>query len=195
MTDSPRRLRVGDRETISPRGKKQIWCTDFSLDGLHHRQSLKTRTQKIAVQRAVRLGAELGCGKHVVHHPAGRTTVRQSVADYLAYLETEGRARKTVVRYCGELTALCDFLEAHRASWLAQTRTARHPANGPGLYGHEGRSIPTVTPHGRGSPGRLDDDPAGRRSQDQATGARPDPLTSQGAAAATPRDVLALVFH
>ena len=120
MTDSPRRLRVGDRVTIAPRGKKQIWCAEFSRDGVHHRQSLKTRNQKIAVQRAVKLDAELGSGKHPLPNPAGRTTVRQAVEDYLAYLETEGRARKTVVRYRGELTALCDFLEAHRASRLVQ---------------------------------------------------------------------------
>ena len=116
MTDSPRRIRVGDRVAIYPRGKNKTWCADYWLDGARHRESMKTRNQKVAVRRAVKLDGDLISGKHPSSKSVGTATVRQAAADYLDYLETEGRARKTVVRYRGELNALCDFFESHRAA-------------------------------------------------------------------------------
>ena len=113
MTDRPERLRVGDRVTIDPRGKKKTWCADFWFDGKHHRRSLETCSRKVAVRRAVRLDADLLSGKYQAQRPATAATVRQAVEDYLAYLRTEGRARKTLTRYQGELYALRDFLERH----------------------------------------------------------------------------------
>jgi integrase len=106
--------------TIFARGKKKIWCADFWFEGKHHRQSLGTRSRKQAVRRAVRLDADLLSGKYQAQRPAASTTVRQAVENYLAYLRTEGRARKTLVRYQGELYALRDFLERHQATRLAQ---------------------------------------------------------------------------
>jgi len=121
MADSPDRIRVGDHVTIYPRGKKQTWCADFWRDGIHCRQSLKTANKKIALQRALYLEAQLAGGTFQKAPPA--ITVRQAVADYLAFLETEQRARKTLVKYRGILTVLVDFLAEHNATRLSQFTT------------------------------------------------------------------------
>lgn len=57
--DESRRIRVGDRVVIYPRGKRGIWCADFWWDGQHQRQSLKTHNKKTAIDRATKLAASL----------------------------------------------------------------------------------------------------------------------------------------
>jgi hypothetical protein len=42
------KIRVRDRVTIYPRGKKGIYCADFWHQGKHRRSSLKTRNRKVA---------------------------------------------------------------------------------------------------------------------------------------------------
>jgi integrase len=118
MTDRPDRVRVGDRVAIYPRGKRRIWCAEFWRDGGHCRQSLRTANKKVALQRARKLEVELDAG--VYHKPPPPATVRQAADDYLAFLETEGRARKTLVKYRGILDTLVGFLSGHRATRLAQ---------------------------------------------------------------------------
>lgn len=120
MSKPPRRIRVGDRVTIYPRGKQKIYVADFWHDGRHKRLSLGTRNLKVATQRAVRLDADLAAG--VFKAPPPPTTIRQAVADYLSFLKIEGRARKTIVRYDGELSKLRDFLEALRVTQLGQIK-------------------------------------------------------------------------
>ena len=46
MTDKADRIRVGDRVSIYPRGKKKIWCADFWRDGKHCRMSLETANKR-----------------------------------------------------------------------------------------------------------------------------------------------------
>jgi integrase len=146
MTNNSKRIRVGDRVTIYPRGKKKIWCADFWFDGQHHRESLETGNKKVALRRAVKLDGDLVSGKYQSQRPAEAVTVRQAVEDYLAYLATEGRARKTLVRYRGELSALRDFLEGHKATRLAQVtplqfdkfRAERRKDHCPRTLYHEG---------------------------------------------------------
>ncbi len=123
MNENDRRIPIGDRVKIHRRGKKGIWCADFWFEGKHRRQSLETRNQKEAIRRAVKLDADLISGKFQVNRPSPTATLRQSIEDYASFLRTEGRARKTLVRYQGELCAFRDFLEANRAPRLAQITT------------------------------------------------------------------------
>jgi integrase len=118
MHDGPDRVRVGDRLTIYPRGKKRIWCADFWRDGRHCRQSLRTRAKKVALQRALKLDAELAAGTY--HQPPPPVTVRQAAGDYLSYLQAENRAPKTLVKYRGILDTLVAFVESQRATRLGQ---------------------------------------------------------------------------
>jgi integrase len=118
MTDHPDRIRVGERVSIYPRGKKNIWCADFWRDGRHCRQSLKTANKKLALQRAMRLELELAAG--TFQPPPPPVTVRQAVEEYLAFLETERRAPRTLVKYRGILERLVAFLDERRVTRLAQ---------------------------------------------------------------------------
>jgi integrase len=115
-------IRVGDRVTIYPRGKKGTYCADFWHNNKHHRQSLKTRNRKVAEQRAVQLANTLIEGTFKAPPPV--MTIRQAVDLYIRYLETEGRARKTVVRYRGELFAFRDYLEGRHVARLGQLTVA-----------------------------------------------------------------------
>lgn len=62
MAERPDRVRVGDRVTIYPRGKKKTWCADFWREGLHCRQSLGTANKKVALRRAMKLEGVPGGG-------------------------------------------------------------------------------------------------------------------------------------
>jgi integrase len=118
MTDPPGRRRVGERVTIYPRGRKQIWCADFWHDGRHGRQSLRTRDRKVALRRAVQLELDLAAG--TFRQPPPPVTTRQAADDYLAFLRTEGRAPRTLVKYRGILAGLVAFLAGRHATRLAQ---------------------------------------------------------------------------
>ncbi|HVK07872.1 MAG TPA: site-specific integrase, partial [Gemmataceae bacterium] len=52
-------------------------------------------------------------------------TVRQAVDDYIAFLEAESRARKTIVKYRGVFDLFVDYLARHRVTRLSQV-TAAH---------------------------------------------------------------------
>jgi integrase len=118
MTDQPDRIRVGDHVTMYPRGKKKVWVADFCRDGRHCRQSLKTANKKLALQRAQKLEVELTAGTY--QPPPPDLTIAQAVEDYLGYLTTEDRARKTLVKYRGILTTFRDLLAAHKVTRLHQ---------------------------------------------------------------------------
>jgi integrase len=118
MPDESDRIRVGDRVTIYPRGKKKIWCADFWRDGSHCRQSLKTGNKKIALSRALTLDAQLSTGTY--EKPPPPVTLRQTVEDYIKFLELENRAPKTIVKYRGILDVLAVYLEEQGVTRLAQ---------------------------------------------------------------------------
>jgi integrase len=122
MTQQPRRIRVGEHVTIYPRGKKKLWCADFWRAGKHCRQSLQTANKKVALPRAMQL--ELDLARGTFHQPPPPVSVRQAADDYLAFLTTEGRARKTLVKYRGVLDTLVAYLTVHKAPRLTQLTAA-----------------------------------------------------------------------
>lgn len=107
MANAGERIQVGDRVSIYPRGKKKIYCADFWQEGKHKRVSLETRNKKIATQRAVKIDAALASGTYAAAPPP--VSIEAAVAKYLDYLESEGRARRTIVRYTGELNGFREF--------------------------------------------------------------------------------------
>ncbi len=114
--NGPPRIAVGNRVTISRRGKKGIWTAEFWQDGQHRRLSLRTAVKREALDRAAKLEHGLLHGTHrAVPHDAA---VAPAVADYLTHLATEGRAPKTLVRYRGELERFRDFCAGHRVRRL-----------------------------------------------------------------------------
>lgn len=123
MGDEPNRVRVGERVTLFTRGVKKIWVADFWQDGHHRKVSLKTNNKKVAVERATKLASELTQGTYQQPPPA--VAVRQAIDDYMTYLRTESRARKTVVKYQGVLDLFLAFLAQQRITKLGQV-TANH---------------------------------------------------------------------
>ena len=118
MPPNDKRTRVGDRVTIYTRGKKKIYCADFCLDGKHQRVSLETRNKKIAIQRAVKIDADLATGKYSTPPPPTKIDAAKDV--YLAFLKSEGRARRTLVRYKGLLEVFDKFCAARRVAQISQ---------------------------------------------------------------------------
>jgi integrase len=121
MTDRPERIRVGDRVVIYPRGKKRIYVADFWFDGQHRRQTLGTANKKVALSRATKLAHDLTCGSFQQAPPP--KTIASAVEDYIAYLRTEGRASKTLVKYQGIYQVLLAFVAANHIVRLGQFTT------------------------------------------------------------------------
>ncbi len=117
------RIRIGDRVTIYQRGKKKIWCADFWRDGEHRKQSLKTTNKKVAMDRATKLAGTLVDGSY--HRPLPSVTIAETVDAYIEYLETEGRARRTIVKYRGIFNTLLEFLREQGTTRMGQF-TATH---------------------------------------------------------------------
>ncbi|MBI3410994.1 MAG: site-specific integrase [Planctomycetes bacterium] len=118
MLETSDRIRIGDHVRIYKRGKKSIWCADFWRDGQHCRQSLKTANEKVARQRALQLEVELATGSY--HQPPRDCTFEQSIEDYLAFLVTENRAPKTLVKYRGILVTFKDLIGSLGVTRLRQ---------------------------------------------------------------------------
>lgn len=118
MPDDSNRVRVGDRVTIYTRGAKKTWVADFWQDGVHRKVSLRTGNKKVAVDRATKLAADLTHGSY--QNPPPPVTVRQAVVDYMTYLKTEDRARKTIVKYRGVFDLFMAYLDRHRVTRLGQ---------------------------------------------------------------------------
>ena len=118
MAVNQQRTRVGDRVTIYPRGKSKVYCADFWHADQHRRVSLETSNKKVATQRAVKLAADLDDGTYAA--PVPPTHISTAVNRYLAFLESEGRARKTLVRYRGELETFDRFCAGRRVQRLGQ---------------------------------------------------------------------------
>lgn len=107
QTETNERTRVGERVSILPRGKKRIWVAEFHHAGVHRRQSLKTHNKKEAIRRAIAIEHKLNVGEYRSMPPS--ITIADARDRYLRALETDGRARKTIVRYRGELSSLANF--------------------------------------------------------------------------------------
>ena len=118
MPDDSNRVRVGDRVTIFPRGAKKTWVADFWEGGVHRKVSLKTTNKKVAVERAIKLAADLTHGTY--QQPPPPVTVRDVVGDYITYLRTEDRARKTIVKYRGVFDLFISYLDRQRVTRLSQ---------------------------------------------------------------------------
>lgn len=116
------RISVGARVSISPRGKKGLWCAEFSLDGKHKRVALKTPNKKVALERATDLEHRLDLGNYASAPPP--VALRDVTEAYLKFLKTEGRARRTLTRYRGELEAFAAFVEQQHVTRIHQVKMA-----------------------------------------------------------------------
>ena len=120
MKNSHERIPVGDRVVITTRGKKKTYVADFSDRDVHRRISLKTTNKKVAVERATILAGKL---LHGGFEPARTDVLLRSAAnDYITFLETEGKARKTIVKYRGVINNFLGFLGELRVTRMSQVQ-------------------------------------------------------------------------
>lgn len=116
------RIRIGDKITIFPRGKRQIWCAEFYHGGQHRHRSLKTSNQKMARQRATILEGELAGGDYAA--PTKPTRIADAIKAFMTAKKAEGRAYKTLVKYQDELDTICQFLADMNIRTLQQITPA-----------------------------------------------------------------------
>jgi site-specific recombinase XerD len=110
---SPSEL-VGEIVRIYRRGN--VWWANAQVGRRQHRESLRTTSLKEARVRALRWESELLSGRgRQVSRPA---TVEDVIAAYLEHLRTEGRAKKTLVKYNGALVRLTALMARRRAASL-----------------------------------------------------------------------------
>lgn len=112
------RTQVTDRVTVYPRGKKKLYCAEFSYQGRHCRKSLKTTNLKQAKDLALDLDRELRTGTY--SEQRDDLPLEDARERFLSQKQTEGRAPRTLTRYRGELERFCEFARSHRSTRLSQ---------------------------------------------------------------------------
>ncbi|HWB14008.1 MAG TPA: hypothetical protein VG826_32570 [Pirellulales bacterium] len=130
--------------TIYPRGRKQIYVADFWHRGKHCRQSLATSNQKVARQEAIQFEGRLANGDF--GQKSVTKTLAEAVDAFVRHRETEGRRRKTVVKYRGFLESFVAFACAHgitkpsdvTALQIDEFRAQRRPTHSPKSMHNEG---------------------------------------------------------
>lgn len=123
------RIGVGGRVVIRPRGANRIWTAEFHDHGCHRRKSLRTRRKDIALQRAGQLAVELEQGYYKSSKRS--TTIQAAVQAYLDFLGIQGRARRTLTRYRGELRTFQEFASGqgiHRMSQVSMVLLDKYRA-------------------------------------------------------------------
>jgi integrase len=103
---------VGDLVRIFQRGRK--WYANFQLGGRQCRKALRTASRKEARRRAIQLEAQLLRGTY--QHVPLPAALSKVVVAYLDFLRTEGRARKTLVKYEQVLQRALDLAGRRRVS-------------------------------------------------------------------------------
>jgi hypothetical protein len=86
---------VGEHVRISKRG--QIWHVNFQCRGKQVRRSLKTKSKKEAIRKALAFERELVNGDY--QHQKRAPTLQSVINDYTAYLQAERRAERTLAKY------------------------------------------------------------------------------------------------
>jgi integrase len=114
------RIRIGERVTISPRGKKKIWTAEYWHNGQHCRTSLKSRNLRVARQRAIHLDNLLLQGLNPTALAVRKgMPLQQAADDFIAYMKTEVRRRKTIAKYDGVLTKFITFAKSRHVLEIA----------------------------------------------------------------------------
>ena len=99
--------RIGDKVRIVQRGKRKIWTAEFWQGGEHRRRSLKTSNIKIARTRAQILEGKLAAGEYAP--PPKAITIASSIEQFMTSMKANAKARKTIVKYQGELGTFRGF--------------------------------------------------------------------------------------
>jgi site-specific recombinase XerD len=114
MTSDKQKLRfepVGEVVSIFQRGRR--WYANYQVDGKQLRRSLKTTSKKEARRRAIQLEAEIIEGRY--QRTPRPPALADAVESYKQHNRTEGKAKKTLVKYDKVLQRLLGLAERRRA--------------------------------------------------------------------------------
>jgi integrase len=152
--DRINRISVGDRITIYPRGQRKVYVADFHYKGRHCRKSLGTTIKRIAMRRAITLQQTLDDGSFCEREPKNSKTSKSislvnAAKEFVAFSETEGRRRRTVVKQRGILNRFTDFAKENGIQLLVDVdlrlvdgfRAFRKPDLKPKSMHNEGQLI------------------------------------------------------
>src|SRR5262245_26997438 len=92
--------KVWKRTWTTDDGEHEAWVADYfsrEKDGRKKRHIKTFKTQKAANAYLAQVRVDIGKGIHTA--PSGSKTVAQAAADWLAYVEAEGRERATIKGY------------------------------------------------------------------------------------------------
>lgn len=119
------RVRIGEHVTIYPRGKRRVWTADFHyIDAQgrrkHGRRSLGTKNGRTAEVKARKIEDELARGEYTPKpEPQAPETIESANAKFIDAKRTDACARKTIVKYEGELKRFARFAEEHGVRTLS----------------------------------------------------------------------------
>lgn len=130
-------IRIGDKVTIRPRGRKGTYVAEFSHRGQHCRRTLKTANASVARQRAIQLEADLARGEYATQ--PNQVAIASAVKEYLESKTGEGRKPATISKYTQWLESFEQYARAHHAVFLQhvtgvlfeQYRAARSESQSP----------------------------------------------------------------
>jgi hypothetical protein len=107
---------IGDVVSIFQRGRR--WFANFQLYGKQERPALKTSSKKEARRRAIQLEAEITQGRY--RRTAPPPALADAIASYEKFLQTEGRAKKTLAKYTMILRRLLDLAGRQKVRIVAE---------------------------------------------------------------------------
>ena len=104
-----RSVRIGERVRIYQREDGGVWYANFQHDRRQYRESLKTTNKKVAERLARQIDGKL---IDRLWKPAVEAvSVREAAKAYVAVLDSEGRAPKTMTKYRQNLNRFVDLAE------------------------------------------------------------------------------------
>lgn len=86
--------KIGDYVTMYKRGL--MWHVNYTINGKQHRQSLKTKSHKLARTKAIRIEADIAQGLH--QNPIKDATIEDVTQQYISHLVVKEKADKTLVK-------------------------------------------------------------------------------------------------
>lgn len=99
-----------DRYRLEPRGMKRIYSVSYWHNGKHRRKSLKTTNLKVAQRRLREFAYKLEHGEY--NEVSRKLTIMALHLQYLDYLRTENRSKKTIAKYTRVLRVFAEFLDS-----------------------------------------------------------------------------------
>jgi integrase len=119
------RILIGEKVRICRRGKKGTFQADFHHDGGHRRLSLKTRNEKEARRRALKLDTQLLEGNVPSRRPPAKA-IQEAIQDFQAAKKVEGCSAGTLARYLTELQQFAQFAEQRGVKTLNKIALPLH---------------------------------------------------------------------